>query len=163
MGTCYSTATSDADVNLRSDDPVTCDITTGTASDVADKDSTTNQGSHNVGQLVKTLSAKFAIATNASTQEPVKPRPRRSKRRSSAQRRRTSLESRASACSDSIDEFIDAFLHRARRMSSHLMHRRSSAVSPSSKGNSPGPRESMTMESILGHDDYEEPIDYIDN
>lgn len=160
MGTCYSTVTSDAAVNLRSDDPVTCDITAGTASDVADNDSTTNQRGHNVGQLVKTLSAKLTIATNSSTQqEPVKPRPRRTKRRSSAQRRRTSLDSRASACSDSIDEFVDAFLNRARRMSSHLMHRRSSAVSPSSKDNLPGPRESITMESILGHGDYEEPID----
>ena len=118
---------------------------------MADKDDSisTNQRGHNV--LVKTLSAKLAaIATNESTQQPVKSNPRHRRRRSSAERRRTSL-SRSSV--DSIDEFIGEFLDRTRRMSSHLMHRRSSAVTPQ-------PR----MGSILGHDeirgvDFEEPIE----
>ena len=144
MGTCHSK--SEAVVNLASGDPVKCDTSaTEPASVMADKDgSATKQTGDNVGLLAKTLSAKLvAIATNESTQEPVSSNPRRRRRRrSSAERRRTSMESRASALSDvDVDEYMAEFLNRARRMSNHLMRRRSSAVSPSSK-----PR----MASVLG-------------
>ena len=159
MGTCHSK--SEAVVDLASGDPVKCDTSAKTASVVADKDgSATKQTGDidNVGLLVKTLSAKLvAIVTNESTQEPVSSNPRRRRRRrSSAERRRTSMESRASALSDvDVDEYMAEFLNRARRMSNHLMRRRSSAVSPSSK-----PR----MASVLGHDefrgiDFEAPIE----
>ena len=152
MGTCHSK--SEAVADLPSDDPVKCD--TGV---MADKDdSAAKQLGDNVGLLVKTLSAKLAtIATNESSQDPVSPSPRRRRRRrSSAQRRRTSLDS---ALSDiDIDACISDFLSRARRMSAHRMHRRSSKVSPSSK---------QRMASVLGHDevtgidffDFEAPIE----
>ena len=158
MGTCYSV--DEVVVDLPSGSPVKCDDSAETASVVADKDSTTNKRGHddNVGLLVKKLSAK-AIATNAPKQQPASSRPRRSSRRGSGRRRRTSLDSLASALSgvESINECIVEFLDRTRRMSSHLMHRRSSAVKPSSEDDSRRPRQgiqSVTMESILGNDEY---------
>ena len=159
MGTCYSV--DEAVVDLPSGSPVKCDTsaeTTSVKTDKDGKDSITNQRGPDVGLLVKKLSAK-AIATNAPKQQPASSRPRRSSRRGSGRRRRTSLDSLASALSgvESIDECIGEFLDRIRRMSSHLMHRRSSAVKPSSEDDSRRPRQgiqSVTMESILGHDEY---------